>query len=75
MTCRSGVRYSIWFNGQPIEFPGRLQANTGLPDLWKVNALAEWAEPTLLAASQRPYLIYLTALLDLRRSEEHDHYV
>ncbi len=53
------ARYSLWFQGKSIAFPGRLQTNTGLPFLWKVYALADAAQPTLLAGSQSLYLIYL----------------
>ena len=55
------VRYSIWHEGKPIEFPGALQTNTGLPFLWKVYALTDAPEPTLLAGSQSLYLVYLKA--------------
>ncbi|MCY2975236.1 MAG: hypothetical protein NTW52_11295 [Planctomycetota bacterium] len=53
------VRYSIWFNGKSIRFPDNLQTNTGLPFLWRVYALADASEPTLIAGSQSLYLISL----------------
>ncbi len=59
MVDQTVVRYSIWFEGKSVAFPGSLQTNTGLPCLWKVYALADAAEPTLLAGSQSLYLIYL----------------
>ncbi len=59
MVDQTTVRYSIWFDGQPIQFPEDLQTNTGLPFLWKVYVLADATEPTLLAGSQSLYLIYL----------------
>jgi hypothetical protein len=51
------VRYSIWFAGKPIQFPDNLQTNTGLPFLWRVYALADTSEPTLIAGSQSLYLV------------------
>jgi hypothetical protein len=53
------VRYSIWFNDKPIRFPDNLQTNTGLPFLWRVYALVDASEPTLIAGSQSLYTIYL----------------
>ncbi len=59
MVDQTTVRYSIWFDGKPIQFPQKLHTNTGLPFLWKVYALTDAKEPTLLAGSQSLYLIYL----------------
>ncbi|MEK7253178.1 MAG: hypothetical protein AAB316_00405 [Bacteroidota bacterium] len=61
MVNSTRVSYSIWYDGKPVEFPGSLQTNTGLPFLWKVYALSDAPEPTLLAGSQSLYLVYLKA--------------
>ncbi len=59
MVNSTTVSYSVWHEGKPVEFPAALQTNTGLPFLWKVYALADAPEPTLLAGSQSLYLVYL----------------
>ncbi|MFZ2897457.1 MAG: hypothetical protein WA004_02470 [Saprospiraceae bacterium] len=53
------VLYSVWHEGKPVQFPGALQVNTGLPYLWKVYALEGAPSPTLVAGSQSLYLISL----------------
>ena len=53
------VAYGIFYQGQPVAFPGALQNNTGLPFLWAVYALPGAPDPTLVAGSQSIYLIYL----------------
>jgi hypothetical protein len=56
---RTAVGYSIWHGGKSVVFPAELEANTGLPFLWKVYTLDGAPEPTLLAGSQSLYLISL----------------
>ena len=59
MTKYTNVHYSIWHDGNLVEFPSALQTNTGLAFLWKVYTLPDAPEPTLLAGSQSLYLIYI----------------
>lgn len=59
MVDQTNVAYSIWYNGKPVQFPGALESNTALPYLWKVFAIADAPEPTLLAGSQSLFLIAL----------------
>lgn len=54
---QTSIAYSIFYEGQPIRFPGKLETNTGLPFLWKVYALPGAPTPSLLAGSQSLYLI------------------
>ncbi|WP_373551478.1 hypothetical protein [Haliscomenobacter sp.] len=56
---QTNIAYSIFYEGQPIRFPGRLETNTGLPFLWKVYALPGAPSPSLIAGSQSLYLIYV----------------
>ncbi|NUN99743.1 MAG: hypothetical protein HUU01_03915 [Saprospiraceae bacterium] len=59
MVSYTNLAYSILHEGKPVEFPGELQTNTGLPFLWRVYALPGAPDPTLLAGSQSLYLVYL----------------
>jgi len=59
MVNQTNVSYSIWYEGKPVEFPSALQTNTGLPFLWRVQALPDAPTPTLLAGSQSLYLVYI----------------
>jgi len=75
MVNRTDVAYSLMFNGKPVQFPGSLQNNTGLPFLWKVYALTDLEEPTLIAGSQSLYLIYIKdgqALVEPLMKQSHD---
>lgn len=56
---QTDVAYSIFYEGKPIRFPGKLENNTGLPFLWKVYALPGAPSPSLIAGSQSLYLIYV----------------
>lgn len=56
---QTDIAYSIFYEGQPIRFPGKLENNTGLPFLWKVYALPGAPTPSLIAGSQSLYLIYV----------------
>lgn len=53
------VAYTISHDGKQVPFPKELQSNTGLPFLWRVYALPDAPDPTLLAGSQSLYLIYI----------------
>lgn len=59
MTTYTNVAYAISHAGKPVDFPGALQNNTGLPFLWRVYALSGAPEPTLIAGSQSLYRIFL----------------
>jgi len=59
MVKYTNVKYSVWYEGKPVAFPGTLQTNTGLPFVWQVYALRDAPEPTLIAGSQSLYQIYL----------------
>ncbi|MBK9270336.1 MAG: hypothetical protein IPM48_01970 [Saprospiraceae bacterium] len=59
MSNRTDVSYSLLCNGKQLEFPGALQTNTGLPFLWRIYALTDLKEPTLIAGSQSLYLIQM----------------
>ena len=54
---QTNIAYSIFYEGQPVRFPGKLETNTGLPFLWKVYALPGAPSPSLIAGSQSLYLI------------------
>lgn len=56
---QTNVAYSIFYEGKPVRFPGKLETNTGLPFLWKVFALPGAPTPSLIAGSQSLYLIYV----------------
>lgn len=56
---QTDVAYSIFYEGQPVRFPEKLETNTGLPFLWKVYALPGAPSPSLIAGSQSLYLIYI----------------
>ncbi len=56
---QTDVAYSIFYEGKPIRFPGKLEINTGLPFLWKVFALPGAPSPSLIAGSQSLFLIYI----------------
>ena len=56
---QTDVAYSIFYEGKAVQFPGRLETNTGLPFLWKVFALPGAPTPSLIAGSQSLYLIYI----------------
>ena len=53
------VVYSIFYEGKAIQFPKKLETNTGLPFLWRVFALPGTPSPSLIAGSQSLYLIYI----------------
>lgn len=53
----TNVAYSIWFQGRPIQAPGQLESNTGLPFLWKVYDVRGTSEPTLIAGSQSLFMV------------------
>ncbi|MBK7810992.1 MAG: hypothetical protein IPI50_07095 [Saprospiraceae bacterium] len=75
MVNRTDVAYSLLYNGKAVQFPGSLQTNTGLPFLWKVYALTDLAEPTLIAGSQSLYLIYIKdgqAVVEPLMKQSHD---
>ncbi|MDX1911306.1 MAG: hypothetical protein SFV22_07465 [Saprospiraceae bacterium] len=59
MVSRTDVAYSVLYDGKPVEFPNAVQNNTGLPFLWRVYALTDAPDPTLIAGSQSLFLIYL----------------
>jgi hypothetical protein len=59
MVKQTDIACSIFYKGQPIRFPSKLETNTGLPFLWKVYALPGAPYPSLMAGSQSLYLIYL----------------
>lgn len=56
---QTDVAYSIFYEGKSIQFPKKLETNTGLPFLWKVFALPGAPSPSLIAGSQSLYLIYI----------------
>lgn len=56
---QTDVAYSIFYEGKPIQFPKKLETNTGLPFLWRVYALPGAPTPSLIAGSQSLYLIYI----------------
>lgn len=75
MAKQTSIGFSIWYQDHPIAFPGRLESNTGLPWLWKVYALNDGSEPTLLAGSQNAYLIKLVnnkLIVESLYSQSHD---
>lgn len=56
---QTDVAYSIFYEGKSIQFPKKLETNTGLPFLWRVFALPGAPTPSLIAGSQSLYLIYV----------------
>ncbi len=56
---QTDVVYSIFYEGKAIQFPKKLETNTGLPFLWRVFALPGTPSPSLIAGSQSLYLIYV----------------
>ncbi len=56
---QTDVAYSIFYEGKAIQFPKKLETNTGLPFLWRVFALPGTPSPSLIAGSQSLYLIYV----------------
>jgi hypothetical protein len=56
---QTDVAYSIFYEGKTIQFPKKLETNTGLPFLWRVFALPGAPTPSLIAGSQSLYLIYI----------------
>ncbi len=55
----TSVAYSIWYQGKPVQPPGQLESNTGLPYLWKVYEVKGTSEPTLIAGSQSLFMVKL----------------
>lgn len=53
----TSIAYSIWFDGKPIAPPDALEANTGLPFLWRVYEVKGVSEPTLIAGSQSLFMV------------------
>ncbi|WP_421798598.1 hypothetical protein [Haliscomenobacter sp.] len=56
---QTDVAYSIFYEGKSIQFPKKLETNTGLPFLWSVYALPGAPTPSLIAGSQSLYLIFV----------------
>ncbi len=56
---QTDVAYSIFYEGKAIQFPKKLETNTGLPFLWRVFALPGAPTPSLIAGSQSLYLVYV----------------
>ncbi|MBC7884988.1 MAG: hypothetical protein H7X99_05900 [Saprospiraceae bacterium] len=54
---RQNIDYSVWHHGKLVEFPAKLQSNTGFSHLWRVYILKDAPVPTLIAGSQSVFMI------------------
>lgn len=51
------TKYKVFYHDERITFPEELDANTGVPGIWKVYFLEDAPTPTLLVGSKQVYLV------------------
>ena len=59
MDKATNARYTILHDGKPVVFPVKSVDRDGLPFLWKVYPLPGAPDPTLVAGSDKSYLVFL----------------